>query len=458
MVLFGAPVLLFVAAKYWRESVLLAMVLMVFEGALRKWAVPGAQAQMYLLKDVILIGAYAGFALSGEGLRLPPPLRNFAPLAFIYGIYGALEILNLNSPSLVVGLIGWKSYFLYMPLLWIVPHLFRSVDDVEFALKRFLIIGIPVAALGFIQFLSPADDLVNAKVTGTAGEEIIATFGEDSRQRTSGTFSFVGGYTEYLVALAATAMFLLAANDWRIRGRGVVAVALALAVGALFTTGSRHPFLSLSIALLTIFGLQLKSGDATISTVRRALFVFGACAAAVILFATDPIEAFRYRVDTAGDDLVERVLEPFLQPFELIAQAGLFGFGIGTTHNAVLFLTGASDPWWLRGIDVEAESARVLVELGLVGFVLHYGLQVYLLATGIRLSRTMTLPAARRLAVCTTAVIAYHIPSFIVNNPTANLIYWFSAGLFVVAASAGSKESEPTQQREHVPQPFPKAG
>ena len=40
--------------------------LLVFEGALRKWAFPSAQAQLYLVKDVILLAVYFGFLLDGR--------------------------------------------------------------------------------------------------------------------------------------------------------------------------------------------------------------------------------------------------------------------------------------------------------------------------------------------------------------------------------------------------------
>ena len=42
---------------YWRKAVIAAMLLLVFEGALRKWALPGAQAALYIANDLLLLGA-----------------------------------------------------------------------------------------------------------------------------------------------------------------------------------------------------------------------------------------------------------------------------------------------------------------------------------------------------------------------------------------------------------------
>src|SRR5262249_62141546 len=51
------------AIRYWQGALFGVFVLLVFEGALRKWAFPWAQAQIYLVKDAILLAAYLGFIL-----------------------------------------------------------------------------------------------------------------------------------------------------------------------------------------------------------------------------------------------------------------------------------------------------------------------------------------------------------------------------------------------------------
>src|SRR5215831_15069079 len=56
----------FLAIKYWQSALFGVFVLLVFEGALRKWAFPWAQAQIYLVKDAILLVAYLGFILDTQ--------------------------------------------------------------------------------------------------------------------------------------------------------------------------------------------------------------------------------------------------------------------------------------------------------------------------------------------------------------------------------------------------------
>jgi hypothetical protein len=103
------------AIKYWQSALFGVFVLLVFEGALRKWAFPWAQAQIYLVKDAILLAAYLGFILetqrnpSAQGIGL---IKAVLVAAFVWG---CIEVLNPNSPSFLVGLVGLKAYFLYAP-------------------------------------------------------------------------------------------------------------------------------------------------------------------------------------------------------------------------------------------------------------------------------------------------------------------------------------------------------
>src|SRR5688500_17779139 len=59
--------------RHWRGAIKAAMVLLILEGALRKWVFPGAQDLLYFAKDFLLVGAYLGF------LAQPPTKQRFTP-------------------------------------------------------------------------------------------------------------------------------------------------------------------------------------------------------------------------------------------------------------------------------------------------------------------------------------------------------------------------------------------
>src|SRR2546421_728977 len=78
--------------------------------------------------------------------------------------YGAMATLNPALPNMELALIGWKSYFWYIPLVIIVPHLFRSAEEMRVWLERYALLVIPVALLGITQFFSSADSPINQNV------------------------------------------------------------------------------------------------------------------------------------------------------------------------------------------------------------------------------------------------------------------------------------------------------
>ena len=122
-----APITLWIASRHWQRALFGVFVLLIFEGALRKWVLPGAQAQIYLLKDVILLGVYLGFFLDRR--RTQPTLRDGRAIKIILVVafgFGCLEVLNPSSPSVLVGLAGLKTYFLYAPIAFVLPYAIKS--------------------------------------------------------------------------------------------------------------------------------------------------------------------------------------------------------------------------------------------------------------------------------------------------------------------------------------------
>src|SRR5215813_531804 len=174
------------AVKYWQNAFFGVFVLLVFEGALRKWAFPWAQAQIYLVKDAILLAVYLGFILDRR-MNLPSPTSLGAvKIILVIGfVWGCIEVLNPNSPSILIGLVGVKTYFLYAPVAFILPYAIKSREHLLALIRRYLIIAIPVAVLGFIQIMAGPASSLNVYVSyseDTATQ--LATFG-------STTYDFV---------------------------------------------------------------------------------------------------------------------------------------------------------------------------------------------------------------------------------------------------------------------------
>jgi hypothetical protein len=416
-----------VSVAYWRHAVVAAMVLLVFEGALRKWALPEAQAAIYLAKDLLLLGAYLGFAMT-KGIAAPVArARPFILLLGMSAAYGMIEMLNPALPSLLLAAVGWRAYFFYIPLLFIVPYLFDSQDGLYRALNRYVLLALPIAALGIVQFYSPMDSALNMNVDQGLGEGTVQGFGDD-RVRAAGSFSFVSGYGAFLTAAALVVGALLARRDWQFRDNAALYGGLVLIIAAMFATGSRGPVYSLIAVTIVYTIFSAATGDFSFGAAFRACLGAAALSAAVWNFIPEPAEAFHQRV-MGTEDTLERLVSPLVEPFYILGEAGPVGFGIGAAHQSAAFLVGSEYSWWTNGMVAEAESSRVMLELGILGFFFVFLFRIAIALTALRAAFALKSRAGRSLALMLALFLGLQIFGAVIFNPTMNVLYWFAVGM-----------------------------
>jgi hypothetical protein len=255
-------ILLMVGTRFWKQTVIAMFIWLLVEGAVRKWVFPSFQAPILLLKDVGFAAAYVGYMLTPKN-RVPEADRirllglSFAALS----IYCVLEILNPALPTPLMAVYGLKNYLMYIPLIWLMPQLIRTRDDVNKWLFWTCALAIPICLLGLYQFTQPGTSWINKYVSHEAGQEAVASlFGEQGegefkygRARTSSTFSYIGGFTTYLILILPLAGGLLLAQRSKRLETYLAMAAVFLAVGATFTTGSRTPvFIVMAAAPLMV--------------------------------------------------------------------------------------------------------------------------------------------------------------------------------------------------------------
>lgn len=450
----AAPFVIGRFGRHWRFTVGLVMVFMVFEGAFRKWLFPSLQAQIYLLKDAFLLFALIGYLAdrqrsgSHEQLMITFKWTTFAGMLFCF-----LQMANPNNPSPLIWLIGFKSYFLYIGLLFMTPYVFTSPDDMEKKLKLYMIVMIPVALLGLVQFFFSPDHWINVQVAHQEDDEFGASsFGEDNRARASGTFSFIGGFATFVPAMfAISAAMLLGGSTSAMKNRIPLAM-LTSCLLAMFATGSRTVVLSIAFigALILLLGLQARL--ITAMTAFRTLVVGCILGAVIWLMAGAAFDAFVHRTENADDPIV-RLLSPFAEMLDAFVAAPVFGTGLGTTHNSAATVMQSPEMYWLHGNFFELETARVMQELGIVGFILIYAPRVALIFIAIGMVGRLRTPIFKALSA---AIAAYFIPQlflFVINNPTGGLYFWFAAGMLY-----GMYRLDFAPQHRHEPVPQVSSG
>ncbi len=426
------------ASRSWRRGLEAVLILVVLEGAIRKWIAPAAASYVYFAKDVVLLAVYWGFSRDRRATGVPG-VRSHGLLVAILLAAGVavLQVFNPKSPSVLVGILGVKAYLFYIPLVWLVPALFR--DEIETArwIRRHILLAIPVGLLAIGQFLSPADSRLNTYArsgTGAVTEDspTAITFGSVSRVRVTGTFSFITGFSSYLQVVSFLALSALMVRRWRFRGSLIIYLAFILMLLGMLMSGSRGPVF-LMIVILPIYWVLGVAREGGVPALGRFLLGLGLVLSVVNVVGADAVSAFRSRAG-GSDDVLSRIVQPFLNPFRILPEVGLVGYGTGTTHQMAEVVAPSLLPYsWLEGLHFEDEPSRVMVELGPMGFFPLFFARASLVVLALGAIFRLQRPLPRALALSCLLHFLAQLTGGVVFNVTGGVYYWFFAGLLFLA-------------------------
>jgi hypothetical protein len=231
------------------ESLYGVLVLTVLDGAIRKWVYN--EIVVYLLKDFLLLGVYAAVfpRLWRQRERLARPWWLLVPLG---GVLLLAVLYVARSPSLSQAAIGLRSYFIYVPLLWVAPAIIDRKRRVVAMLALLCAVAIVEVALGAVQSLA-GPGVLNKLVSGALPG--IVTVNHIPYFRPPGTFMQTADLSFAVVlGLAAAAGLLL----WRpTRRLQVLALATVFfVVGSVVFTAARTILVS-TVLVLAVLGLVL---------------------------------------------------------------------------------------------------------------------------------------------------------------------------------------------------------
>lgn len=184
---------------FWRITLLkklfwLYFLLLIFEGALRKWVLPQWSGPLLVIRDPV------GLYILWEAYRTHKwPRRWAVSMQMLTVLLTGLCLMQVISGDIVwmVGLFGLRTYWLPLMVAFIMGENLDAED-----LRRLgvcaLFLLLPESVLAALQYISPASAFVN-RGSYKGAEQI--TYIAGASVRASGTFSFVAGL-EYFVALA----------------------------------------------------------------------------------------------------------------------------------------------------------------------------------------------------------------------------------------------------------------
>ena len=432
-----AVVLILLCAISPRRSMDGLWFLVVFEGAIRKWIAPGTQEFIYFGKDVFLLGMYLGVAVRGylsETSDIAQVPRAVRALSWLFVAYVILDLFNPRLANYLVGIFGARNYLFYLGLMVITPYIFASRGDFYRFLKIQILIAAAVCVLGVVQFGLPPDHAINRYANDLHNMDIAGfNTGAQERARVTGTFSYITGYTSYLTIMAVLLLpFAFVSGG---RERWLYSVAAVLMLGNTIMTGSRLP-VALIVALVPAF-IQLATfghSDAQqAATIRRRLYlrtVLISAAAFVVIFTffREPLAGLEKRFDQYNDE-GGRMARLYTEPLRTVQEAGLFGYGPGTTHQATPVIMRVVGTWAEMPADMsEEDPGRVMLDLGFAGFLLWYLLRAALIVWNWQLLTAEKDGFFRLMLIALFLVQIACLPTQTVVNHTQLTMFWFAIG------------------------------
>ncbi len=437
--------LIFLSTRNWRRSINSVFIVIVFEGALRKWVLPQASDIIYFLKDIILLGAYWKYFFASpyeQKFRITNSWLNL--LIFFAFAVGIVQALNPSLGSPFVGLLGLKAYFIYVPLIWILPSMFKTEDDLIRFLRWNLLLVIPVALVGIQQYFSPADSWINSYAPGEV--DLIAVTKSGSVRITS-TFSFINSFQGYLIGVFALALplaFIRQSIMWQV----ITFTELGLILGCSFMTGSRTPVYTQGLVAVVFFvSLFITQPSRFLRWVNNLLVPTLFATPLILRGFNKAIDSFNERAK-GGKDVSGRISNTINEPLGYANIREGSGYGIGATHpgaNTVRNALPFAAPEKITEAN-EAEPGKIMLELGPFGFVVWYGLRISILFTLILRYFQLKKPLLKNLTLTALLTQAVQLPGQVVFHHTFGLYYWFFASFIFVFPQIELWEAWYTQQ------------
>ena len=169
--------------------------LLIFEGALRKWFLPGLSNPLLVVRDPICILAIA----IGWPYLLQTSLRPWLVVLGVIGFLGVVSALLVGHGDWLTAAFGVRILLLHFPLIFLFAAVFTRDDLWTFA-RWTLLVSIPMTILIAMQFSLPSTHFINV---APGGEGTAGFSGAMGKLRPPGTFSFISGLSSFYGLAAA---------------------------------------------------------------------------------------------------------------------------------------------------------------------------------------------------------------------------------------------------------------
>lgn len=322
-----------------------------------------------LSRDVILLGTYFLFFTRESFTDIMRELKySLGDAAWFalggFFIVGLFQIFNPTTPGLIVGLLGFKVVYYYIPIMLLAFTIARDMQTVRRLLMMIVLASIPINIFGIIQFFKGPSWML-----GTFGPGLIRALyayqGVDESKvlfRALGTFSAGGIYAIFLVANSVFCICLI--YSAKIHKRLWLWVScLILDLVAILITGTRGALLMIVLYLI-VYAFVSKRARATMMT---GLLIAVGFYIGFSFLGQKTVDRFTTLKDV--DMIQERTVGVTGAMFYHYVDRYPIGKGLGAASQATRHLGARADDF---RITVENYASKLQVETGLPGVLCFY--------------------------------------------------------------------------------------
>lgn len=344
--------------QFIKNGIWLYIILLIFEGSLRKWVVPSLSTPLLVVRDPL------AFILIFKSMQIKMLNRNAILASFIVvGTIAFFTALIFGHQNLIVAAFGARAIILHFPVIFIIGSVFSREDVIKVGVFLMYLL-IPMVILTIIQFYSPQSSFVNH---GVGDDNDGAGFGGALGYfRPPGTFSFINGLSLFY-GLCSSYVFYFLYQSKEI-SKWLIITALFLSLLVIPFTISRTILFQTILCFLFSMIFIIKSPKYIIPIsfiVLISIFIFFYIQTSKSLGIG--IEAFTSRFESANESegglkgsIVDRLFGTLLNALVNVVDQSIWGKGIGADTNVGMKILGA--PEGSRIIDYE--WSRIILEIG----------------------------------------------------------------------------------------------
>jgi len=326
-------------------------ILLLFEGALRKWFLPELSQGLLIVRDPIVIWIY--FLCHAQGIF---PMRNkYLNKCFHWVMLAVIVSLLVNQAHPFTVAYGARTNLLHFPLIFIMARVLTWNDVINFG-KAFLLLSLPMTWVVAQQFQGDAQDIINTAVGGTGSQ--LETSG--GKVRASGTFSFVSGIVFYYCFTVSYIIY-----GFLMKGtfpKWMLYLGTSATLLAMVTAGSRA-VIAECLQVVACIGFLAYFRPSEFGKIAASVFGFSTLAlilySQIDLFA-EGLEFLSLRFEeaanvegTPAEAYINRYFQMFMAPYYYSLWIDWLGNGLGTATRAGAALGGGfggAENSWSRPI------------------------------------------------------------------------------------------------------------